>query len=85
MRGIDQGFSFTLETPDRTYLLSAENGDDRTQWMNVIQKVIEKPLTPQDVTGEFRLVEQRLLEFRGFDVISFGISSGSTSYKETHS
>jgi len=48
----DQGFSFTLETPDRTYLLSAQSDDDRSQWINVIQKVIDKPLTPQDATGK---------------------------------
>ncbi|XP_063976521.1 arf-GAP with dual PH domain-containing protein 1-like isoform X2 [Diachasmimorpha longicaudata] len=46
----DQGFSFTLETPDRGFLLSAQSEDDRTQWMAVIQKVIDKPLTPQDAT-----------------------------------
>lgn len=51
----DQGFSFTLETPDRTYLLSAQSDDDRSQWMNVIQKVIDKPLTPQDATSEFEI------------------------------
>lgn len=48
----DQGFSFTLETPDRTYLLSAQSDDDRSQWISVIQKVIDKPLTPQDATGK---------------------------------
>jgi len=48
----DQGFSFTLETPDRFYLLSAQSDDDRSQWINVIQKVIDKPLTPQDLTGK---------------------------------
>lgn len=47
----DQGFSFTLETPDRSFLLSAQSEEDRSQWMNVIQKVIDKPLTPQDATG----------------------------------
>ncbi|XP_043673905.1 arf-GAP with dual PH domain-containing protein 1-like isoform X3 [Vespula pensylvanica] len=55
----NQGFSFTLETPDRSYLLSAQNDDDRTQWMNVIQKVIDKPLTPQDATVAARLVRKR--------------------------
>lgn len=48
----DQGFSFTLETPDRNFLLSAQSDDDRTQWINVIQKVLDKPLTPQDATGK---------------------------------
>lgn len=47
----DQGFSFTLETPDRSFLLSAQSDDDRSQWMSVIQRVIEKPLTPQDVSS----------------------------------
>lgn len=51
----DQGFSFTLETPDRTYLLSAQSDDDRSQWINVIQKVIDKPLTPQDASGKRNL------------------------------
>ncbi|XP_077278910.1 arf-GAP with dual PH domain-containing protein 1 [Temnothorax americanus] len=55
----DQGFSFTLETPDRTYLLSAQSDEDRSQWINVIQKVIDKPLTPQDATVAARLVRKR--------------------------
>lgn len=47
----DQGFSFTLETPDRGYLLSAQSEDDRHHWINVFQKVIDKPLTPQDANS----------------------------------
>lgn len=49
----DQGFSFTLETPDRSYLFSAQSEDDRMQWMNVLQKVIDKPVTPQDANSKF--------------------------------
>lgn len=49
----DQWFSFTLETPDRNYLLSAQSEDDRAQWMNVFQRVIDKPLTPQDANGKY--------------------------------
>lgn len=51
----DQRFSFTLETPDRCYLLCAQNEEDRMQWMNVFQGVIDKPLTPQDATGSYIL------------------------------
>ena len=51
----NQGFSFTLESQDRSYLLSAQNDEERTQWINVLQKVIEKPLTAHDATGIFYL------------------------------
>lgn len=44
----DQGYSFTLFTPERTYNLSASNEQDRDEWMNLIQNVLERPLTPQD-------------------------------------
>lgn len=48
----DQGFSFTLETPERTFLLSAQTEDDRIQWINIIQRVLDKPMTPQDASGK---------------------------------
>lgn len=44
----DQGFSFTLFTPERTYNLSANTEQDRDEWIHLIQLVFEKPLTPQD-------------------------------------
>ncbi|XP_067128459.1 arf-GAP with dual PH domain-containing protein 1-like [Centruroides vittatus] len=46
----NQGFSFTLKTPERTYLLSAEAEDDQVEWITVIQQVLERALTPQDKT-----------------------------------
>ncbi|XP_014204117.1 arf-GAP with dual PH domain-containing protein 1-like [Copidosoma floridanum] len=55
----DQGCSFTLETPDRTYLLSAQNEDDRMQWIDVLQKVLERPLTIKDANIAARLVRKR--------------------------
>ncbi|XP_014226143.1 arf-GAP with dual PH domain-containing protein 1-like [Trichogramma pretiosum] len=55
----DQGYSFTLQTPDRTYLLSAQANEDRIQWMQVLQKVIDRPLTPQDASIAARLVRKR--------------------------
>lgn len=44
----DQGYSFTLFTPERVYNLSANSEQDRDDWMNLIQNVLERPLTPQD-------------------------------------
>lgn len=44
----DHGFSFSLKIPDKMYVLSAHTEHDRDDWMEVIERVIEKPLTPQD-------------------------------------
>ncbi|XP_043196140.1 arf-GAP with dual PH domain-containing protein 1-like isoform X2 [Amphibalanus amphitrite] len=43
----DQGFSFTLKTPERTYLLSAQTAQERTNWMQAITEVLRTPPTPQ--------------------------------------
>lgn len=47
----DQGFSFTLHTPDRIFNLSAASELERDQWLQVLEKVIDRPLTPQDSSG----------------------------------
>jgi Arf-GAP with dual PH domain-containing protein len=57
--GVPQGskeldFNFTLDTPNRSYLLSATTDEDRDEWMSAIEHVIEKSLTPQDNLGECR-------------------------------
>ena len=49
----DQGFSFTLRTPERSYNLSAATDDERDEWIKVIESVIERPLTSQDTIGKF--------------------------------
>lgn len=49
----EQGFSFTLKTPERTFHLSAISESDRDEWIEVINTVLEKPLTPQDNTSKF--------------------------------
>ena len=48
----DQGFSFTLRTPERTYNLSATSDDDRDEWMQVIESVLERQLTPQETSSK---------------------------------
>ena len=49
----DQGFSFTLETPDRIFLLSSQSESDRTQWMSILQRVIDKRVAPHDENGKY--------------------------------
>lgn len=48
----DQGFSFTLRTPERSYNLSAATDDDRDDWIQAIDSVLERPLTPQDSSSK---------------------------------
>ncbi|XP_018573579.1 arf-GAP with dual PH domain-containing protein 1-like isoform X2 [Anoplophora glabripennis] len=55
----DQGFSFSLTTPDRTYNLSAQSEHDRDHWIEVIGRVIDRPLTPQDSAICGRLIRKR--------------------------
>lgn len=49
----NQGYSFTLFTPERTYNLSCNSEQERDEWIHIIQKVLERPLTPQDNSGKF--------------------------------
>lgn len=55
----DQGFSFMLTTPDRVYNLSAQTEIDRDHWIEVLERVIERPLTPQDLSVSARLIRKR--------------------------
>ncbi|CAH1794233.1 unnamed protein product [Owenia fusiformis] len=49
-----QGYPFTIKTPERNFVLSAEYEDEQSQWMEILKFVIEKPLTPQDSSSRFR-------------------------------
>lgn len=51
----NQGFSFMLTTPDRVYNLSAESELDRDLWIEALERVMERPLTPQDISGKVLL------------------------------
>jgi len=44
----DQGFPFSLRTPERTYVLSAPSADERQQWLGALGSVLATPLRPQD-------------------------------------
>jgi hypothetical protein len=48
----DQGFSFTLRTPERSYNLSAASDEDRDEWIQAVDSVLERPLTPQDSSSK---------------------------------
>ncbi|GFO02260.1 ARF-GAP with dual ph domain-containing protein 1-like [Plakobranchus ocellatus] len=41
-------FCFTLHTPDRDFVMKAENQEDMEKWVLALQKVVELPLTTQD-------------------------------------
>lgn len=49
----DQGFSFTLSTPERVYNMSVSSNAERDEWIDCIQKVFEKQLTPQDSSRKY--------------------------------
>jgi len=44
----DQGFSFHLKTPTRSFWLSAERSDDRDEWIRLLNTVMDRAMTPQD-------------------------------------
>lgn len=48
----NQGYPFTLFTPERIYNLSCATEQERDEWIRTIQHVLERPLTPQDSSGE---------------------------------
>uniref|UniRef100_A0A1Y9IW65 Arf-GAP with dual PH domain-containing protein 1 n=1 Tax=Anopheles minimus TaxID=112268 RepID=A0A1Y9IW65_9DIPT len=55
----DQGFSFTLFTPERVYNMSSHSEQDRDEWIAAIQTVLERPLSPQDNSISARLIRKR--------------------------
>lgn len=55
----DQGFSFTLITPERIFNLSAATEEDREEWMYVIKQVLERELSTQDIFISSRLIRKR--------------------------
>ncbi|KAI4471164.1 arf-gap with dual ph domain-containing protein 1-like protein [Holotrichia oblita] len=55
----DLRFTFTLTTPERVFNLSAMSEVERDQWIAVIERVLERPLTPQDSVISARLVRKR--------------------------
>ncbi|XP_077297748.1 arf-GAP with dual PH domain-containing protein 1-like [Arctopsyche grandis] len=55
----DMGYSFTLHTPERAFCLSTTCEEDRDGWIAVIDKVLQRPLTPQDSSIAARLVRKR--------------------------
>lgn len=65
----NNSYCFTLHTPDRDFLMRAETQDDLEKWLSALEKVVELPLTPQDIklaaqlvpkksSGSFRLIKR---------------------------
>ncbi|KAK3090646.1 hypothetical protein FSP39_013373 [Pinctada imbricata] len=59
-------YVFTLNTPDRKFVMSAETREDMNQWICELQKIIELPLTPQDTKLGSMLVAKKSDSFRGY-------------------
>lgn len=43
----------TIVTPDRKFLFACETEDDQLEWINTFQKVISRPMLPQEYAGGF--------------------------------
>ncbi|XP_071552451.1 arf-GAP with dual PH domain-containing protein 1-like isoform X2 [Panulirus ornatus] len=67
----DQDFSFSLITPERTYVMSAPTSDERSRWMQAINTVLERTLRPQDNQMAVNLVRKRPGKF-SLDIFSLG-------------
>lgn len=52
-------FAFTVTTPHRKFVMGAESDRDRSEWITVLAKVMERPLTPQDTNMAATLVRKR--------------------------
>ena len=61
----DQGFSFHLKTPSRCFWFSAERADDREEWINLLNSVLQRPMSPQDTycRSNFKTSRKRYFHF----------------------
>nr|XP_045612312.1 arf-GAP with dual PH domain-containing protein 1-like isoform X1 [Procambarus clarkii] len=55
----DHDFSFSLKTPERTFVMSAPTSDERSRWMQAINTVLERTLRPQDNQSKLALSSSR--------------------------
>lgn len=55
----DEGFTFSLFTPERIYNFSASSIQERDEWINEIQNVINRPLSTSDIALCARLIRKR--------------------------
>ncbi|KAM7297608.1 arf-GAP with dual PH domain-containing protein 1 [Ixodes scapularis] len=55
----EMAFAFTVSTPYRKFVMGAENERDRSEWIDLLAKVMERPLSPQDSNMAATLVRKR--------------------------
>ncbi|XP_064638355.1 arf-GAP with dual PH domain-containing protein 1-like isoform X2 [Lineus longissimus] len=53
------GFSFTLKTPERDFIFSAENETGQEGWINALSGIINTPMSPQDSSDKVNMVPKR--------------------------
>lgn len=45
-------YGITITTPDRKFLFACETDTDRSEWIAAFQKVLSKPMLPQEYAVE---------------------------------
>ncbi|RXM99939.1 Arf-GAP with dual PH domain-containing protein 2 [Acipenser ruthenus] len=56
VRGSRWKCGITVETPERQFIFTCENEREQREWMEALNQVISKPMSPQDyTTGSFVL------------------------------
>lgn len=45
-------YGITIVTPDRKFLFACETKSDQLEWVSAFQKLINRPMLPQEYAGE---------------------------------
>lgn len=62
----------TIVTPDRKFLFTCETEADRKEWVEAFQKVVDRPMLPQEYAGEGRSGEALTAPCGWFPVLDGG-------------
>ncbi|XP_033894636.1 arf-GAP with dual PH domain-containing protein 2-like [Acipenser ruthenus] len=59
VRGSRWKCGITVETPERQFIFTCENEREQREWMEALNQVISKPMSPQDYTMEANVRRRR--------------------------
>ncbi|XP_013870401.1 arf-GAP with dual PH domain-containing protein 2 isoform X3 [Austrofundulus limnaeus] len=62
-RGNKWKFGIKMETPERLFVLMCEQEREQKEWIEALKKVLARPMSPQDITGEkkgFKMIKMCL-------------------------
>lgn len=76
-RGNKWKFGVTVETPERQFVFMCEQDREQKEWLDVLTKVLSRPMSPQDYRGELLWkLHQRVcsmqIQFRAFMLSGWG-------------